>query len=221
MGSGLVLRNPGDHGPEFSFICRPPVTTAAPHDGIDPDLALLPRIARADPAACRSLVDRHLARLHALAERMLGSSADADEVCQDAFVRAWRQAGTWKPGQARFSTWLHQVVLNLCRDRLRTRRERAPLALLDEVASADDPERTHQALERSRAVRRALLALPERQREALLLCHYQGLSNIEAALVLELSVDALESLLARARRALRESLTKGADPLEGRTTWTR
>lgn len=181
----------------------------------DPDLELLPRIASGDARACRALVDRHLPRLHGLAWRLTGSSADADEVCQDAFVRAWRQARDWRTGQARFGTWLHQVVLNLCRDRLRVRRESAPLSDAEGLVAADDPERAQQQHERSRLLQQALQTLPERQREALVLCHYQELSNIEAAALLELSVDALESLLARARRGLRAALQ--AQPAGG---WT-
>lgn len=172
----------------------------------DPDLPVLQRIASGDSAACSLLVDRHLQRMHALATRMLGSAADADEVCQDAFVRAWRQASEWKPGAARFSSWLHQVVLNLSRDRLRSRRESVPLEQLPEGAHEDTPEQAQGELDRSLMIRRAMDQLPPRQREALLLCHFQGLTNIEAAAALELSVDALESLLARARRGLRDVL---------------
>jgi RNA polymerase sigma-70 factor (ECF subfamily) len=173
----------------------------------DPDLVVLQSIRDGDADSCRLLVDRHLTRLHALATRLLDSHADADEVCQDAFVRAWQQAPTWQAGNARFSTWLHQVVLNLSRDRLRSRRESMPLdAIADTADDADTPEQAHGRADRADAVRRALGQLPQRQREALVLCHFQGLSNIEAAATLELSVDALESLLARARRGLRGAI---------------
>jgi RNA polymerase sigma-70 factor (ECF subfamily) len=215
---GLVLRDERDHGPtsiDPSWDRRTRLATSSDPATIDPDLALLPGIERADARDCRTLVDRHLGRLHALALRLLGNSADADEVCQDAFVRAWRQAAQWTPGQARFSTWLHQVVLNLCRDRLRSQRSTEPLAVLDDVQAPDNPEHRQQAHERAQAIRQALQALPERQREALVLCHYQGLTNIEAAAVLELSVDALESLLARARRSLRGSLATSVYRQEG------
>lgn len=173
----------------------------------DPDVAVLARIADGEASACNVLVDRHLKRLHALASRLLGNSADADEVCQDAFVRAWQQAAKWRPGKAQFSTWLHQVVLNLCRDRLRTRRESVPLdAIVAIEDQRDTPEQAHGHEDRARTIQLALRELPERQREALVLCHFQELGNIEAAALLELSVDALESLLARARRGLRAAL---------------
>lgn len=182
---------------------------------MDPDLPLLKRIANGDAQGSRMLVDRHLNRLHALATRVLGNAADADEVCQDAFVRAWRQAPDWTPGNARFSSWLHQVVLNLCRDRLRTRREMLPLEQLPEMAHEDTPEQAQSSTDRVIMLRLALSQLPERQREALLLCHFQGLSNIEAAAALAVSVDALESLLARARRGLRQFLAGIADAESG------
>jgi len=173
----------------------------------DPDVAVLARIAGGDSGSCSVLVDRHLMRLHALATRLLGSHADADEVCQDAFVRAWQQAPKWQAGKARFATWLHQVVLNLSRDRLRARRETVPLDAIGETTDdADTPEQAHGRADRVQSVQSALAKLPERQREALVLCHFQGMTNIEAAALLELSVDALESLLARARRGLREAV---------------
>jgi RNA polymerase sigma factor (sigma-70 family) len=123
------------------------------------------------------------------------------------FLRVWKEARRWKPGGAKFQTWMHRVVLNLCYDRLRRRRENpdaeAGLNVADPAPSAGDAW-----LERQRAarVRAALAALPERQRAAIALCHFEGATNIEAAAALEISVDALESLLARGRRALKESL---------------
>lgn len=197
---------------ELSADWMPVAASAAESD---PDMPVLQRIASGDGAACSLLLDRHLPRLHALATRMLGSAADADEVCQDAFVRAWRQASDWKSGGARFSSWLHQVVLNLCRDRLRSRRSSVPLEQLPEGAHDDTPEQAQSQVDRSRMIRRAMDRLPARQREALLLCHFQDLTQIEAAAVLAVSVDALESLLARARRGLREILQAGAEATSG------
>ncbi len=172
----------------------------------DPDADALELIAAGDARGCQRLMQRHLTRLHAMASRMLGNAADADEVCQDAFLRAWRQVPTWQPGKARFSTWLHQVVLNLCRDRLRSRPPALESDGLEALVAMGDPEQQQAATDTSRQVQTAISALPDRQREALLLCHFQGLTNIEAAAILELQVDALESLLARARRSLRVSL---------------
>lgn len=172
----------------------------------DPDEELLSRVASGDPAAARALVARKLPRLLSLAGRMLGDPVEAEDVAQEAFVRVWKQAPRWQPGAARFDTWLHRVALNLCYDRLRRRRELTlaePPEQTDESPAAD---RGLQALDTGRQVAAALAALPDRQREAIVLCHYQELGNIEAAAAMGVSVEALESLLGRGRRALRAAL---------------
>ncbi|MDZ4362763.1 RNA polymerase sigma factor, partial [Brevundimonas sp.] len=133
---------------------------------------------------------------------------------QETFVRAWKQAGSWKPGGARFDTWLHRVGLNLCYDRLRRRREVPTESPPDRPDEGPAPDRGLIAADTAQRVDAALAALPERQREALVLCHYQELTNIEAAALMAISVEALESLLSRGRRALRLSLAdlrSGAD----------
>lgn len=172
----------------------------------DPDEALLTRVGEGDPAAVRALVARKLPRLLALAGRMLGDAAEAEDVAQETFVRAWKQAQSWKPGLARFDTWLHRVALNLCYDRLRRRREVVTDAPPDVADDAPGPDRGLQARDAGSRVASAMQALPERQREAIVLCHYQELSNIEAAALMGVSVEALESLLSRGRRALRVAL---------------
>jgi RNA polymerase sigma-70 factor (ECF subfamily) len=172
----------------------------------DSDDQLLARVAVGDPAATRAMVARKLPRLLSLAGRMLGDAAEAEDVAQEAFLRIWKQASRWRPGEARFDTWLHRVALNLCYDRLRRRRE---LAFADPPDRADDgpgPDRGLLAADTGRRVGAALQSLPDRQREAIVLCHYQELGNIEAAAVMGVSVEALESLLGRGRRALRVAL---------------
>ena len=172
----------------------------------DPDTSLVERVARGDPAATRMLVAVKLPRIMGLATRLLHNTAEAEDVAQETFVRVWKNAGTWRPGRARFDTWLHTVVLNLCRDRLRRRHEIASDTVPEVTDPAPDAEATLIQAERSHAVAAAIAALPERQREAILLVHYQDLSGTEAALVLDVSMDALESLLARGRRTLRGQL---------------
>lgn len=172
----------------------------------DPDEALLARVGEGEPAAVRALVARKLPRLLALAGRMLGDPAEAEDVAQETFVRAWKQARSWKPGAARFDTWLHRVALNLCYDRLRRRREVVTDTPPDVADEAPGPDRGLQASDTGSRVARAMQALPDRQREAIVLCHYQELSNIEAAALMGVSVEALESLLSRGRRALRAAL---------------
>lgn len=175
----------------------------------DPDADLLAGVGRQDEAAVRMLVARKLPRLLALATRLLGDRMEAEDVAQEAFVRVWKQAPRWREGEARFDTWLHRVALNLCYDRLRGSRgsREEPVAESPDAPDpADAPDQQLETRARDERVRAALATLPARQREALVLNYYQELSNIEAAALMDLSVDALESLLARARRSLRAQL---------------
>lgn len=175
---------------------------------VDPDEELVNRVGRGDPAAIQALVARKLPRMLALAQRMLNDPAEAEDVAQEAMLKAWKQAPHWKPGKARFDTWLHRVALNLCYDRLRRRREMTVDALPERADDAPLADAGMQAAELGARVDAALAALPERQREAIVLCHYQELGNIEAASLMDVSVEALESLLSRGRRALRSSLAE-------------
>jgi RNA polymerase sigma-70 factor (ECF subfamily) len=177
----------------------------------DPDEALVRRVAAGDPAAIRALVARKLPRICALATRMLGDATEAEDVAQEAFLRVWRQAPKWRSSEAKFDTWLHRVALNLCYDRLRKRREQPTAEPPDQTDPAVGADVEVEMMQTSNQVQAALGELPDRQRDAILLHHYQELSNIDAAAVLGVSVDALESLLARGRRALRARL-QGLQP---------
>lgn len=173
---------------------------------VDPDEELVARVAVGDPAAIQALVARKLTRMLSLARRMLGDPSEAEDVAQEVFVRAWKQARVWKPGAGKFDTWMHRVAMNLCYDRLRRRRE----ITVDDMPEVEDPSVGAEAglvsAGTAARVQAAIAALPERQRDAVILCHYQELSNIEAAELLGVSVEAVESLLSRGRRALRTAL---------------
>ncbi|WP_271084110.1 RNA polymerase sigma factor [Brevundimonas sp. NIBR11] len=182
---------------------------------VDPDEDLVRRVGQGDPAAIQALVARKLPRMLALAQRMLGDAVEAEDVAQEALLRAWKQAPRWTPGKAKFDTWLHRVGLNLCYDRLRRRREVPTEISLDRPDEGPAPDRGILAAQLGAQVDRALAALPHRQREAIVLCHYQELTNIEAAGLMSVSVEALESLLSRGRRTLRQALAHlapGAEP---------
>lgn len=172
----------------------------------DPDEDLIARVGRGDPAAVQAFMARKLPRILALARRMLGDAAEAEDVAQEVFLRAWREAPRWRPGKARFDTWLHRVALNLCYDRLRRGREQPTATPPEQADPGPAPDRGLLAQDAARRVEQALMALPERQREAIVLCHYQELGNIEAAGLMGVSVEALESLLGRGRRSLRAAL---------------
>jgi RNA polymerase sigma-70 factor (ECF subfamily) len=168
--------------------------------------ALVQRVAAGDRAAFARLLQHHQRSLSAYARRMLGDYALADDMVQETLLRLWSRAERFDPQASRLTTWLHRICHNLCVDGLRRRgRERAPDDSV-ESAAEQTPERDSMQEERARRVQAALAALPERQRSALLLCYYQGLSNREAASILDTSVEALESLLARGRRQLRNLL---------------
>jgi len=182
-------------------------------DTADPDAPLVRRVAQGDENACRLLMKRHLGRIFGVARRMLGNDNDAEDVAQEVFIRIWRNAAKWEPGRARFETWIYRVTVNLCYDRLRRRKEVTVDEMPDVADSALSGVERHAERDIAHAMEAALASLPERQRLAIVLCHYQGLTNIEAAALLELTVEALESLLARGRRSLRALLRDQADGL--------
>jgi len=178
-------------------------------DATDDDLVAL--VAKGDEAACRLLVDRHLSRVIAVARRMMGNQADAEEVAQEVFLRVWTHAERWEPGRAQFTTWLHRVATNLCLDRLRRHTMDDIESIPEPVSDEPGPDVIFEQQELANRVEIALQALPARQRAAVTLTHFQGLTNIEAAETLEISIEAVESLLGRARTALRVSLATEKD----------
>jgi RNA polymerase sigma factor (sigma-70 family) len=159
-----------------------------------------------DRDAARALTLRLTPLAFRLAQRMLGDAAEAEDVAQEAMLRLWRIAPKWRQGEAKVSTWLYQVVANLCTDRLRRRKGVG----LDEVGEPEDgqPAVLDQMIEtdRATALQLALDALPERQRQAVVLRHLEGLTNPEIAQVMQIGVEAVESLTARGKRALMASL---------------
>jgi RNA polymerase sigma-70 factor (ECF subfamily) len=155
--------------------------------------------------ALGDLVRRHQHAAGAFAFRMLGRWDSAEDVVQEAFLHVHRAARRYQP-DAKFTTWLYRIVLNLCRDVARRARQ-APAQLSEaaepERAPAADPL---EARERAARVHRAVAALPERQRTAVILHRYQGLSHREVAQATGWSESAVESLIVRAYAALREEL---------------
>lgn len=174
------------------------------------DEDLVRRIAIGDEQAFASLLNRHLATIHHYLFRLTGSRADSDELAQETFFAVWRRAGSYRPGRVKLTTWLHRIAHNQFVDRWR-KQERAVHDLpLDTADRSPGPQAMRGIAEDRRRLRAALVRLPPNQRDAVLLCHQQGLSNREAATVLGVGVRALESLLARARRALRKELQEEA-----------
>ena len=177
------------------------------------DDALLVLYANGDARAARLLTLRLTPRVFAQAFRMLGDRAEAEDVTQDALMRLWKIAPDWRQGEAKVSTWLYRVTANLCTDRLRKRRSVG----LDEIPEPEDdaasPAEALQDKARLDALQVALNALPDRQRQAVILRHIEGLGNPEIAEIMEISVEAVESLTARGKRALAAVLAGRKDEL--------
>jgi RNA polymerase sigma-70 factor (ECF subfamily) len=171
----------------------------------DSDEALMARIAKGDERAYRLLVRRHLPAMLGLARRILGNTADAEDVAQEAMLRIWTHAPRWQP-LAALRTWLTRVVVNLCLDRKR----RAPWVALEAAGEIVDPARDvserAESDERERLVSAAIEELPARQRSAIVLTYSEGMSNAQVAEILDTTVSAVETLLVRGKQNLRRAL---------------
>jgi RNA polymerase sigma-70 factor (ECF subfamily) len=180
------------------------------------DEELVDAFQRGDFSAFDVLVRRWERKIHGAVYRMLGSEDETRDISQETFLRAYRALGTFKK-EARFSSWLYQITLNLCRDRLRRRKLRNHVSLdaLDEAAGASFPTAAGPSafdlLERrdlSRSVAAAVEALPEEQREVIVLKEYQGLTFLEIAEALGLPPSTVKTRLYRGLGLLRQQLER-------------
>ncbi|HET6322421.1 MAG TPA: sigma-70 family RNA polymerase sigma factor [Hyphomicrobium sp.] len=174
--------------------------------GASEDAALVAAAAKGDADAFRTLVDRHLSSVLAVARRMLRDDAEAEDVAQETLLRLWRSADGLDVGAMGLRPWLRRVVSNLCVDRMRSGKRLTVVEELPERAEAATQHTSLEAQDASRRVDVALKALPDRQRTALTLFHYEGLSQVEVGQIMGISDEAVESLLARARRSLKAAL---------------
>ena len=172
----------------------------------DPDADLLPGLSRGEPDALAALMDRRLDALHRLCFRLLGDAGEAEDVCQESFLKLWRAAPDWQPGRARLMTWLCRVATNACYDRLRKHRPSLHGDTLDPVDGRLDAEMRLIRDQRWDRLQDAMMRLGERERTALSLCYDEALPQRDAAAVMEITVGAYESLLVRARKSLRALL---------------
>ena len=176
-----------------------PKVSASPDDEV-----LLELFAQGDQRAAALLTERLGPRAFGVAMRVLGNRAEAEDVTQEAMMRLWRVAPDWRRGEAKISTWLYRVVMNLCIDL--KRRQRGGYLDLDAVPDPPDPAQSAPEVmqdgARHDALQAALMQLPERQRQAVILRHLEELANPEIAGIMDISVEAVESLTARGKRAL-------------------
>ena len=175
------------------------------------DTELMARLAAGDMAALGDLAKRHQDKVLSLSYRILGDWHRAEDIAQEAFLRVHRAAKRYKP-QAKFTTWLYRIVVNLCLDEQRKQsKTAAPLEDADRAAMAEPESDGAERKEVVELVRAAVSELPERQRMAITLHRYQGLSHGEIAEVTGWTGSAVESLLVRAYANLREKLGKMKD----------
>ena len=180
------------------------------------DETLLVLYANGDAAGARMLTVRLVPRILAYAARLLADRAEAEDVAQEAMLRLWRVAPEWRQGEAKVTTWLYRVTTNLCTDRLRVRQRRKVLPMdtaSDVEDSAPAADTVLMEADRMAALNAALAALPDRQREAVVLRHIEGFTNPDIAAVMDIGVEAVESLIARGKRALAAILAGRRDDL--------
>ena len=175
--------------------------------GSPPSIAALGKIVAGDHRAFSAVVGEHYGRVLRVAARLLGNPADAEDVTQEAFLKLWNDAAGIRDDSS-LPAWLMKVATNLAFDRLRRKTPVAAVAevpdILDEKADAD---RDQLRADIGRRVDEALAALPERQRLALVLVHFEGCEQKIAAAAMDVSIDALELLLSRARRGLKAAFS--------------
>lgn len=187
-----------------------------------PELAddkLIIRIAAGDKRSFAAFLTRHLASVVKFANRYTRNRADAEDIAQDTFARIWQHAADWQPRGLSPRAWMYRISYNLCIDFLRKQRPQTSAEIIEfPTGPGDDPEYQYVSAQHHEQVQQALATLPERQLTALTLCVWQGLSNKEAAACMGVKVDALESLLARARRALKQQFSITSDTHQHRNT---
>ncbi|WP_419826197.1 sigma-70 family RNA polymerase sigma factor [Sphingomonas sp.] len=177
------------------------------------DARLIAAVAKGDACAFRTLAERHGRALHRIAYRMLGDASEAEDVAQESLLRLWDNAAAWRPVGGGVAGWLRRIVTNLCIDRIRKTARLTDVPVPDRADETPLADTALDARRLAEVASAAVLALPDRQRAAIVLTYYEQASNAEAADALGLKVKAFESLLVRARTALREHV--GAAGISG------
>lgn len=178
----------------------------------DENAELVIKFAAGDHSAARILTERLVPAIIRQAWRILGDRDEAEDVAQEVMMKLWKQADSWRVGEAKVTTWIYRVTQNLCIDRLRRKR---PTSDIDQIPEPEDGRPSVlegiTTSERNQTLAAEIDQLPDRQREALFLRHFEELSNPAIADRLDCTVEAVESLLARARRQLAKKLTRNGE----------
>jgi RNA polymerase sigma-70 factor, ECF subfamily len=199
------------------------VSQESPHFSQDPDTQLMMRFAAGDDRAFDRIVESFQRQVFGVIHRYLGGAPNVDDVSQEVFIRLYKMRKSYKP-TAKLSTLVYRIAANLCTNVIRDEGRRrgvpldaaygdddAPLSSSISDDTAAPPDQTIEERERAQIVRNALSKIPDRQRMALVLHRFEGLSYLEIAEALETNVDAVKSLLSRARQSLADELQKDID----------
>lgn len=170
------------------------------------DEELMKAVCSGDQSAYQTIVKQHLTPISHYVYRILGNQKDAEDITQEVFLKLWINAAKWNPEKAKLTTWLHRIAHNLCIDYLRKHGRVQTQESFEEEAGESEFTNEDESNNKIQILNDAIGKLPENQRSALALCHYQGFSNKEAADIMNISVKALESAIARAKRSLRNQL---------------
>ena len=179
----------------------------------DADAELVLQTQKGSPAAFEELVRNHQRMIHSLTFRMTGSLADAEDLAQESFLRAYEQIGTFR-GTAKFSTWLYRIAVNTCLNWRQSEARRFQLYshAAEEISARHDNEENSSG-DQANEVQAALLKLPAKQRAAIVLTIYDGMNHAEAAQVLGCSETTVSWRVFAAKRKLKRMLTAGRVPL--------
>ncbi len=163
------------------------------------------------------LVERHTQKFYASAYRMVLNKQEAEDIVQEGFLKIWNNPKLWKKDKgAKFTTWFYRIIMNLCLDYLR---KGSRVGYVEDFDAIEDDtvsqEKTLVDKEQQKMLNSAIATLPEKQRMALTLCFYEGLSNKEAAGIVGVKVKALESLLMRAKAGVRDCLAREGILIKG------
>lgn len=175
------------------------------------DQRLMILVASGNKNAFSILAARYLNQIIQFANRYVGNRAEAEDVAQETMIRLWKHAVSWQPQGYSLRSWLYRITYNLCIDEIRKRKPVSELKYDSQAVASEQPDSEVYDQQKNDIVKAALNELPERQRTAINLCVYQALSNQDAANTMGITVEALESLLARGRRNLSKSLRDDAE----------